>query len=462
MVTDFNKITVLLAALLVPLLFTDYLWFPAATVLLILLILVYGKPFVLSFVVISFLTVTSTISPTLRTIIQLMNTSLLLYYFIKNRENETFIFTRVPKEILWLVSSILFLMFVSSVFSDYTALGFQQTTRSVIFFVIIYLLYTQLKSAEDIRVILKSLSAAAVFYSGFLFYELYMNNFQFISIQQQLTQIYGMEYLNKNYLGGFFSVMILLMVSLWFKPGVNKKLMLLLLIVMFFGLVMVNSRAALLSFFIALPILLYQLNRKVFNYIIITAVVILLLIVISPVLDYILLYFRLERIATGRDVLIEATANVIANNFWLGAGPAAAKYEMYNNLSFMLGSMEELFLRRNFNMGESGQAHSFYLFYFSDLGIFGFLLSLAFPVLYFKLVNKIISHYNHPGTDEYYLIRGLLAAGIFIFIRGIFEPAGIFSFGFINQDLLFWILISVIAFYYLKIPSDAKEKSPAF
>jgi hypothetical protein len=57
---------------------------------------------------------------------------------------------------------------------------------------------------------------------------------------------------------------------------------------------------------------------------------------------------------------------------------------------------------------------------------------------------------NNVESVEYYIVLGITGVGVFMFIRGLFEPQNILSYGGISFDLPFWLLISIISFYYMK------------
>jgi O-antigen ligase len=154
---------------------------------------------------------------------------------------------------------------------------------------------------------------------------------------------------------------------------------------------------------------------------------------------------------TGREYLTESSIQIIKENWLLGAGPAGSKYETYKYLPFMLGSPEEMFLRLNYYAGDIGQAHNFYLFYFSDLGIIGFIISILLPVVYMRLAFFIYKTAKKENrVFEMHLAISLMSIGVFYFIRGIFEPSFIMSYGNITQDLPFWICLMLLSFYYNK------------
>lgn len=167
---------------------------------------------------------------------------------------------------------------------------------------------------------------------------------------------------------------------------------------------------------------------------------------INPISDFIDIYFRLERLSTGRDVIFDVIYNVIKDNIILGVGPAATKYALYPHLDFMLGSPAERFIAFHYNEIEFGHAHNFYLFFWSDLGLLGLFTSILLPVLFFKLCSKAIKKTKNLDTDYYLVSLGITAAGIGLFIRGFFEWGNLISYGTIGIDLPFWILLIILSY----------------
>jgi hypothetical protein len=74
------------------------------------------------------------------------------------------------------------------------------------------------------------------------------------------------------------------------------------------------------------------------------------------------------------------------------------------------------------------------------MGIAGLFLSIILIVIFYQLIKKAYNVVNRNSIN-YYLITGISAAGISLFIRGLFEWGGILSYGMITNDLPFWLLI---------------------
>ena len=90
--------------------------------------------------------------------------------------------------------------------------------------------------------------------------------------------------------------------------------------------------------------------------------------------------------------------------------------------------------------------HSYYLFMFSELGIFGFIASLFLLILFLRFV-KIISWIKDKTSGSYYMVVALLAIGFSEFVRGIVESIGILYYGAITADLPFWLVFISLTFY---------------
>jgi len=424
--------------------------------ILIIILFAFNKPksslIILSFV--ALITLTSGLGEGQRLIVQVVAITSLFLFFIFTYGLDFHKYPKVPEQVLSLVSFIIFSIIFSLLFTDYLSLGLAQLIRSLIFFFILYLYYSLLNDYSDIKYFLYALFIGALFYFIIIFYEVVKANFDIIYLNQNINLEEGTSFIHRNAIGGFFSICISITIAFLVVPNSNLKYKKYLLIFIFFlisGLVLTNSRGAIISLVLSTAYIFYLVNRKALKYLIIIILLILPLLFIDVVSDTINLYFRLEQISTGRDYIIETVVNIISNNPIIGAGPAATKFEIYNYLPYMFGTPEEFFLSRHINQIEFGQAHNFYLFLYTDLGILGLLVSLLIPFTYLKLSYRLIKEVKKQNNFLYSLILGIQAAGIALFIRGLFEWAGIFSYGTLTYDLPFWWLFTIITFLYIKI-----------
>ncbi|MFA6597382.1 MAG: O-antigen ligase family protein [Ignavibacteriaceae bacterium] len=408
------------------------------------------KELIFIFVIISSLVLTTTISPTLRVIIQILDYSLLIFVFLKQYQFQIHEFPRPPREIVTYLLLLLSLMVMSSIHSSHIILGFEQIGRTILFFFLVYLLYALINDENEIKVYLVALFIVALIYMFFLIYEFARFDFNLLALNLNGFDESGSAYIHKNALGSFFVMTILLLLSFSFnKDYVHIRKWFFLLISFFMlGLVITNARGAIMALFAGIVFLIYVLNKKYLKYLVGVLLVLGVLFILLPFQEYIDLYFRFEKISTGRDFILSSTWNVIRDNWIFGTGPAATRFEMYKTMPYMFGSSAELFLRHHFYQIEFGHAHNFYLFFFSDLGILGFLLSLVLPVLFLKISFKTISILHNEKKGLYYLSIGIAAFGISMFVRATIEWAGLISYGTIGYDLPFWLLFSIQLLLY--------------
>lgn len=452
------KNELLIALLLTPALvfipLTDFTFLPVI-ILIISLLFFYKERFLIAYAIITLLTVTTTISPSVRTFIQVSDTLLLGFFFLKNYGLNFKIYPKVPAGLLVFLICLLGLMLLSSVNSNFN-LGIIQALRLSLFLVIVYLLYSLASLGKNnYKLIIKSFYIIAAVYGSYLIYDFAGSDFNILQYNLKQVAIQGNEYLSKNFMGSFFSIIITLSVSylFFFRKPLIKYYLSGIIILSVLSLIILNSRTSILTSVIGLFYIVYVFNKKLIKWILSSLAACTLLLLTEPVYQLFEIYFRLERISTGRDAILLSALNVIKENWFLGAGPAGTKYEFYKNLPFMLGSPVEQFIRFHYNEIEFGHAHNFYLFFFSDLGIFGFILSLLFPVLFFRYGNKALKK-TVKNSFEYSTTVGILASGLCLFIRGIFEWGGLISYGTINYDLPFWLLFIILIGFYMHNEKD--------
>ena len=411
------------------------------------------KEFVFIFVVISSLVLTTTISPSLRLITQISNYVLLIFVFLKQYQFQIKDYPRPPRVIVAYLLLLVLLMVISSLHSSHIFLGFSQIVRTILFFFLIYLLYALISSEKEIKVYFAALFIVAIIYMIFLIYEFARFDFDLLTLNLNGFDKSGGAYIHKNALGSFFVMTILLFMSFSFNEDYAHLRKWFFILISFFvgGLVITNARGAIIALFAGIVYLFYHLNKKYLKYFAGLILSIGVLIFLLPFQEFIDLYFRFDKISTGRDFIMSSIWNVIKDNWIFGAGPAGTRYKMYEDMPYLFSSPAELFLRHHFSQIEFGHAHNFYLFFFSDLGILGLLLSLALPLLFLKIAFQTISILHKEKKELYYLSVGITAFGISLFVRAIFEWSGLISYGTIGFDLPFWLLFVVIIFINKKV-----------
>lgn len=406
------------------------------------------RSWLLLIVLTALLSFTSAFSTELRFIIQLSSYSIVVVLVIIECFNQNSYLVKVPNEILIFITFYLLWMLLTTILSDYKSIGFSQIFRQIAFFILVYLIYQLTNSLKSVKIIISSIFLITIIYLFFIG-NLFIDS-GFDIVQMTIEFVYSEEnFINRNTYGGF----LIIASSIFFPFTMQKNIewrvySILFLLILWSTLIITSSRGAILSCIIGVLFSIYYLRRRWISWIMLSVSVIALFVFTAPPDSLIGQYFRLESVYTGRDFIFQTISGVIKNNFWVGAGPGGTKYELYNNMPFLLGSYEEIWMKAHYERIEIGHAHNFYLFFFSDMGIFGFLLSLMLPFIFLKRSLNLIKKLQNIDTVYYPLSIGLTATGIGFFVRGIFEWGGVLSYGTIFLDLpfgLIYILIVVIS-----------------
>ncbi len=156
-----------------------------------------------------------------------------------------------------------------------------------------------------------------------------------------------------------------------------------------------------------------------------------------------------------RYILWDIAFGIIKDNPIFGIGPGTFKYYIYKYLPVQLGSWNERLIYFVYKEAGTGHAHNFWLYRFSELGIFGFIGAVALPFIFFYLIYKVRKHIKNKF--EYTVIVIAITGSIIgLLYRSIFESTGFLTNGWITRDLPFWIIFSIVIYIYqnLKNTSD--------
>ena len=382
-----KTILLIAAAAVTSILFVDFLWMIVLALVFLIILLLYQKDFFIIFSFFTLITITTGLSPSLRLLVQLVNIFLLFYFFLRIYQVDLINYPKIPRSVILLVLLILFSMLVSTVFSDYPGTGLIQILRTSLFFLIVYLFYSLIESEKELKLYVFVLVITAISLFFLVLYLFYLANFDVLEFQKYLFIDEEKNYIHKNTIGALFVLTISIILAYYFSlsNSTRKRMIALTILLLIIGLVITNARAAIFSLVVSTGFILYVFNKKAFYRLLFGIVIIIPVLFIEPVNEIINLYFRLDRIFTGRDIILDATYQIIANNPIFGTGPAAAKIEMSKNIPFLLGSNDWFFLNQHIDSIGMGHAHNFYLFFLSELGILGLISSIAIPVVFFKL-----------------------------------------------------------------------------
>ena len=140
-------------------------WYIIFIPFLIFPLIIYGEKTLIFYAIISFLSLTSTVSIELRTIVQIVFLILLYYLFLKEYGLNFSLYPKIPRQISILLLLLYSSMIFSTIFSNYVFLGIKEIIRLTIFLVIVYFFYGFLFKTKNIGLFLLALFFVGLFFT---------------------------------------------------------------------------------------------------------------------------------------------------------------------------------------------------------------------------------------------------------------------------------------------------------
>jgi O-antigen ligase len=449
--SDYKNIifVVIPVVLLITCLNPDYLIY-LSLILLIVPIIFYNRDVFLFFIIVSLLTLVGDVSEGLRVFVLVFCYMGLGYLFLKKYGFDFIKYPRVPKELLLFLAFLFFSLLISSILSKYTLTGFMQIFYMSALFILMYLIYGMINSIREIKIVLCGIVLASLIMASSAIYNMLASGADIykLGVESHLRFLGILS--NVSAIGGYIAVVTpMLVVSLLYTH--NKKIKGIIwcaIVIECLGLITISSRGGMLSVLGSCIFLLIVLNRKLFIVIMFMSILLLTAFFMTPWGEFIIAILRLDHGFSQRDNLWMLSIEMIKHNFFFGVGPGAWGKEMFNYLPVMLDSYAgQLFSNLYTVTGGVNNSHNFYLAFFSDMGIFGLICSIALPVVYFKLCYKTIKKIKQRDNKIYLLILGASAIGVGMFIRGFIEEISIISYR-LSVDIPFWTIFVIVIWVY--------------
>lgn len=429
------------------------------TILLVAVVLYInsGEKFVVFFFPIIFLTLINDIAPDYRTLLVATLASVLLMLFAKNYQFKIGSYPKLPADIVIIFGSFIFVMICSTIASNQVKIGLEQILRVFAFLVIFYLLISLIINEQLLHLLMFALISSGAILSISILYEFSANGFN-IFIQNDAIFRLGGIFSNVNFVSVpiYISAILCITYFLISASGKRKKLFLFLSMLTILALILNNSRSSLVAFLIASSILFYFQNRRIFFLVTgITLFTLLLLVLNTDLLRLVEMYFRLERLGSGRENWWSMAYEMFLENPIVGVGPASFKYEMYKFLPVQLGTWDEQVIKKLTSITDYGTQHNFLLFLASDMGLAGLLCGGVLITKIFTAGLNSVKKANLKIEGNISLNHALFAILIGFLGRAMFESINIFSYGWLSGDLPFWLIF----FALLKLNSFHEAKN---
>lgn len=424
-------------------------------ILILMFMILLKKEYHLYIILLLLLVIVSDVNEMLRLAI---NFTAFLYLFTDFLlKHQLFIgkYPRLPKELSVFLTLYFISLLISSAFSVNLQRSIVQVSRVTAFFILIYLIYSNINTPQTIKYLYSTIIISSVIVSSVIIYNFAVQGIGFDINTNVLMRTQGI-YSNVNAMGGMIVISFVILLSLLISGYVKKynKYIILILILNVLGLVFNNSRSTMIGIIFGFLTILFVLKRKYF-FTFLTVIGVLLFIIFmdeqfSQIFSF---YFRLERGITGRDNFWNMALSMFGDNWIFGVGPGGYKYQMYKYLPVMIGSWHELTIYSYYNITEIGLQHNIYLFILSELGIFGLSIFSLFFFSYFKKTIILLK-----GEEKLIKIVAIvsLGAGVGLLVRGIFESLNILTYGWLSGDLPFWLIVLTLFSVEKLLPKKAE------
>lgn len=431
-----------------------HVWIATLLLLGIFIWFLFGsKDLIIPLIIISLLVITSDISESLRVVINFLGYLILLYLFVRDYGLDFSNYPKVPAVIVLFVIFTILSLSISTVFSSYFSLGIIEILRQTVFFVLIFIVYSFIKGEKEIYLYLNALIFSGTII-GLLIIDSFIKNSDIYILETQGLTHEGGYINNVAAAGGIFAISISINLAFLFLPKFKeskyKLLLFTTLFIQIIALLVTNSRAAFLAAFVSGIYILFKLNKKILKILSASLIsfAILIIAIFPKVIDVISTFFRFNRVFENlRYLLWDIAFGIIKDNPIFGIGPGTFKFYIYKYLPVQLGSWNERSIYFVYKEAGTGHAHNFWLYRFSELGIFGFIGAVALPCIFFYLIHKIKK--NIKLRYEFTVIITAITGSILgLLYRSMFESTGFLTNGWITRDLPFWILFLIVIYFY--------------
>jgi O-antigen ligase len=431
--------------------------FALPVVIVIMLSFIFGERFIIAGIIISLFILVGNLNRSLRTVVQLVDFTLLGILFLKHFGLNFRSYPKIPKSVIYFLLLYFSAMLISAVMSRYPFAGIEIYFRQTVFFIIVYVFYALIASESEIKLYFSAIFLVACILVTFSLIAFSQGGINLLEVLSPNRPRVSAIIENIEAATNFFVVSFpIIIISLLLKKNISERAVnYFLLFYLSLGLIIAMSRSAIIGIIFSTAIIFYLLRRKRFYQLLFSVTFfVAIFLFYQPLNDFLTLFLRIESGMSARDYLWKMAMDMINDNTLFGIGPGAYQYEMLNYFPYMLDNWwGKIFIYYNEVTGGANLSHNFFLTFFTEMGILGILTAVALPMVYFRIGIKTITKFKNRDRYNYYLIIGLFAAGSSIILRNFFNGIGLLYVGGIHTDLPFWLIFgSLIYFYQVSLP----------
>lgn len=338
----------------------------------------------------------------------------------------------VPKEIMWLMISLLFIALISILPGGITKRELYAYIRIPILFAFIMAFY-DLMSPKDIIVffvvfslplLINSFEIIRVFFSA-------GNILDFLVLMRM--KVAGM-FQNANSAGFMFmlSTPFWIALLLWHKKRIIRLWSAIIAFIMLAGLALTGARASIVGVFVSF--FFFALWKRKLKYYIGALVVIVVIIFSTPQIQELFsAAARVDRGLTSRDVIWKNAFDIIKKNpiFGVGLGNFMHSYSPYLSTAWDKGFIQDI-----------PHAHNYIISKTADMGIFGLIWAVFLYILPVKIGFKLLKMVN--SNRDKMILYAILATFFAMFSQSLFETGGLLAEARFTPDVYYWIMFAAL------------------
>lgn|GEM_PF-1579403 len=401
------------------------------------------------------LSINSDLNPTIRAIQNTVFTIILFYFAFEKASFNYKKLPQIPKVVYEFIIFITISTLISAWFSTDFISGLQTLLKQTYFFLMCFSLYVLLEDNNSVLGYYGAIIFSAVIISISILVELFQNGFAvFLNSGKDINRFSG-YFNNLNGAGFIIFVALIISVALFLferskKKNIGAFCLLVIIVVISFSLILTNSRAALLGGIAGVAFVFLYLKSRYRKQIISGMIIITLLgVIINEATGIFAVYLRFGEIFSLRDYMWKISLEVIRDYPIWGVGPEMFCNYIYKYMPLELGSWGEVEMRMLASIHSGGHSHNLLLFRFAELGIPGLVSVLWLFVMHIRISINTLIKYKYNNDRKYFVIA-CVGVGIGIWVRQMFEGAGVLTYGWITTDILFWINFTILLFFYMK------------
>ncbi len=459
-----TSLFIILISVLISVLLINYLLLGIAAVIISSLVYLYGERFLIGLIIVTLLSVVSDFGPDIRLLVQLIDFSLLGFLFIKKYGIDFTSYPKLPKSIIYFILFYYFSMIIATIFSDYFFAGMEKIIRQSVFFIVAYIFYSFIKKLEDIKVYLIALIVVSLILAVSSIYKLFSAGFNLFDFELGKRFVVSSIISNVDTTSAFFILTLpLVLIFTVSKKYKNIRPQLIsIAVILILGTFLAMSRSAILAMAFSLLFIFFYLRKDWFIKVIIYSIIAIgVIILFEPLFEFAKVVFRLEFGMSQRNHLWNLAVNIINVNPILGIGPGAYRYVEFNYFPVLLNSWVGHYLTDlNLATGGANNSHNLLLKFATDMGIPGIISVFYLLIVFFNIAIQTIKKAVNGRQELYLVVLALSAALGSMFIRNIFDSIGILTYGYLTNDLPFWLLFGVLIFFYQKPKEYFATESP--